>query len=224
MIYAPIPAQCCKKCNQWFPCTPDYFYIREAATGKLHRVCKPCYRSRRKRYYDTHQEQATAYTRSWVANNPERKKAADKAYRERSREQIRPVKHDWYIARRDRVKAKKKARYHANPEWHRAQSRQYHRTHKHVAKAAVARRRAREAAAQGQHTKEDVQRQYQAQKGKCYWCGKDVSNVYHLDHVIPLAKGGSNGPENLVIACPSCNLSKRDKLPHEWPGNGGKLL
>lgn len=44
-----------------------------------------------------------------------------------------------------------------------------------------------------------------------------------VDHVVPLVKGGSNGPDNLVIACSTCNLRKNDKLPHEWP-EGGRLL
>jgi 5-methylcytosine-specific restriction endonuclease McrA len=42
--------------------------------------------------------------------------------------------------------------------------------------------------------------------------------------VIPLDRGGSNGPENIVIACPECNHSKHNKLPHEWNGSGGRLL
>jgi 5-methylcytosine-specific restriction endonuclease McrA len=41
--------------------------------------------------------------------------------------------------------------------------------------------------------------------------------------VVPLSRGGSNGPENIVIACPTCNLAKKDKMPHEWP-EGGRLL
>lgn len=57
-----------------------------------------------------------------------------------------------------------------------------------------------------------------AQNGKCWWCGKDVGDTYHVDHLIPLARGGTNKPNNIVIACPFCNQSKHDKLPHEWCG------
>lgn len=34
-----------------------------------------------------------------------------------------------------------------------------------------------------------------------------------LDHVIPRAKGGGNGPDNLVLACFPCNQAKQDMLP-----------
>jgi len=80
--------------------------------------------------------------------------------------------------------------------------------------------------APGSHTIEDVKRQYDRQKGKCYYCGKKLGtgkNAYHVDHIIPLSRGGSNDISNLVIACPQCNVSKQDKLLHEWL-EGGRLL
>jgi uncharacterized protein (DUF433 family) len=61
------------------------------------------------------------------------------------------------------------------------------------------------------------------QKGRCYYCGKKIVGTFHVDHAIPLSRGGSNAPENLVAACIKCNLQKGAKLPHEWP-EGGRLL
>ncbi len=49
----------------------------------------------------------------------------------------------------------------------------------------------------------------------CKYCEKPLIE-YHIDHVIPLCKGGDNSKENLVIACPKCNLSKGGKLLSEW--------
>jgi 5-methylcytosine-specific restriction endonuclease McrA len=90
-------------------------------------------------------------------------------------------------------------------------------------RAAERRYRARKLNAAGTHTAADIQAQYKRQKGCCYYCGVKVGDTYHADHVIPLSRGGSNGPENIVIACPKCNLSKNDKLLSEWP-QGGRLL
>lgn len=70
----------------------------------------------------------------------------------------------------------------------------------------------------GEFTKEDILLQYRSQHGKCWWCTKRVGGKYHVDHVRPLARGGTNNPNNLVISCPDCNLAKNDKLPHEWIG------
>lgn len=78
--------------------------------------------------------------------------------------------------------------------------------------------RARRFNAPGSFTQEDVQLQYQSQKGLCWWCGKPLNRVYQADHLIALTRGGTNWPNNIVCACPSCNRSKGKKLPHEWNG------
>ena len=61
-------------------------------------------------------------------------------------------------------------------------------------------------------------------KGYCYWCGKRHQKDYHIDHYIPLSKGGSNTIENLVVACKSCNLKKHAKEPIAFANSIGKLL
>ena len=35
--------------------------------------------------------------------------------------------------------------------------------------------------------------------------------TFHIEHVIPQSKGGESTLENLVLACPGCNLRKADK-------------
>jgi 5-methylcytosine-specific restriction endonuclease McrA len=50
------------------------------------------------------------------------------------------------------------------------------------------------------------------QKNKCALCKIDVSSGYHLDHIMPLSKGGLHAVGNVQILCPSCNLRKAAKL------------
>lgn len=52
---------------------------------------------------------------------------------------------------------------------------------------------------------------------RCHYCGTDVG-PFEVDHVIPLSRGGTSDPGNLVVACRKCNQSKRDKTPAEWIG------
>jgi 5-methylcytosine-specific restriction endonuclease McrA len=55
-----------------------------------------------------------------------------------------------------------------------------------------------------------------APRMKCYLCGRDTKpGERHVDHVVPLNRGGPHVRSNLACACIPCNLSKRDKLPAE---------
>lgn len=47
----------------------------------------------------------------------------------------------------------------------------------------------------------------------CYLCGKICEpGEIHLDHVVPLARGGDHTADNLRVACAPCNLSKGARL------------
>ena len=47
----------------------------------------------------------------------------------------------------------------------------------------------------------------------CQYCGKRPPNtILHLDHIIPVSKGGTNQTENLITACIDCNLGKSNIL------------
>ncbi len=52
---------------------------------------------------------------------------------------------------------------------------------------------------------------------RCVYCATplDVHNAT-LDHVHPLARGGTHDPANVVAACGPCNRLKGDLLPQEF--------
>lgn len=55
---------------------------------------------------------------------------------------------------------------------------------------------------------------------KCLYCGKSAPSVMlHVDHVLAVAKGGTNDPANLVTACQDCNLGKSDVLLSKRPAS-----
>lgn len=49
----------------------------------------------------------------------------------------------------------------------------------------------------------------------CAYCG-DTLGPFEIDHIIPWALGGGHDPENLTVACRSCNRSKGSKPLEVW--------
>jgi len=73
-----------------------------------------------------------------------------------------------------------------------------------AAAAATRRKRVR-----GTYTAADVRRLYLVQNGRCRRCLRSLALFgYHVDHVVPIAKGGLNVAGNLQLLCPRCNLRK----------------
>ena len=61
----------------------------------------------------------------------------------------------------------------------------------------------------------------------CAYCQQSLLNTkWHIDHVIPVSRGGPDSHWNMVKCCQFCNLSKSNKLPSSdgWaPAIGTKV-
>lgn len=43
----------------------------------------------------------------------------------------------------------------------------------------------------------------------CQYCGAQAPDAaLHVDHIVPVVRGGGNDPENLIVACVRCNIGK----------------
>jgi len=63
-----------------------------------------------------------------------------------------------------------------------------------------------------------------AQNWKCPICTVSIKDKYHVDHVLPVAKGGKHVPLNIQLLCPDCNLRKSAKDPIDYMQSRGFLL
>lgn len=148
-------------------------------------------------------------------------KACRKEYRVQNREHLIAVAAKWNRDNPKRFAEHVRNSERKDPQKTADRQHLWYSTNKDKSRTKTLRRIARKRGAPGTHTAEDILRQYEKQGGKCAYCQCEVGQKYHVDHILALCNGGSNGPENLVITCPSCNSKKTSKLLYtEWvPSN-----
>jgi len=62
---------------------------------------------------------------------------------------------------------------------------------------------------EGRFTIADIRTLERKQRGLCACgCGRHLDLGYHIDHIVPRAKGGTHWPSNLQLLAPICNLRK----------------
>lgn len=148
-----------------------------------------------------HRGAINARRRERYCHSPEKERARARDWQRRNRAKHGAARARYYRNNRDRILARVLA---------------YFRDHPEVARSAARKRRRLKKQAPGSHTATDVLRQYQLQGGLCFWCGYALNGRYHVDHIIPLSRGGDDGPDNLVVACAGCNQRKHAKLPADF--------
>ena len=165
------------------------------------------------KYRATHAEEIAAAKKRCMAKKPtqyreamreyyyanwEQRRAAAKAWTEKNKDKKKATDRAWYEQNRDRVAANSRAWGKRNPDKRKA--------------IAVANRAARENAP-GVCTAAQLRSRVAFYGNRCAYCGGPYE---HLDHVIPVSRGGSNWPANLRPACAKCNGMKHSKKLQEW--------
>jgi 5-methylcytosine-specific restriction endonuclease McrA len=143
---------------------------------------------------EEHRVKALAATNKWRKNNLEKARELDRQYAAKRADQRRAYNREY--AKRNAEKLATKERN----------------------KRAIKLRNG------GRHTKEDIAEILLMQRGKCAYCRVKLGKKYHVDHIIPSVKGGSNGRENLQILCALCNHKKHARDPVEFAQSLGFLL
>lgn len=163
---------------------------------------------------------------SWRQCNKEKIAADYVLWRDANRESLNEYHRGWYAdnleqARAGSREASRKKRDKDPEGYARAALAFYHKKmedpefrelHSHRSKN----NRAKRMKADGSFTQGDVIRIHADQHHKCAICGVDTTNGFHIDHITPLSRGGSNWPANLQILCRRCNSSKGSKTMDEF--------
>jgi 5-methylcytosine-specific restriction endonuclease McrA len=171
--------------------------------------CKPCAKYYAAKWYQANRERSIEAAKSWQKANPERTKSTTAAYYAANSERKKAYSKAWGEANPERKKEKLTAWREANPE--------ARRIHEHN-------RRARKRENGGNLSKGLTKKLFKLQNGKCPCCQQPLGNDFNLDHIVPLALGGSNTDENIQLLRKQCNNQKSAKHPIDFMQSKGFLL
>jgi 5-methylcytosine-specific restriction endonuclease McrA len=200
-----------KRCPQCDTLKPRELFGRDSkAKDGLFCWCKPCAKAYSRAYYVQHAEQC--------------RRAALETHR-KNRARHRDYNRRWSAAHRERIRAHansahssvlRSLRHEKDPQRLRDRARTWQRQHHGYRLLQGTARYQRVRAAGPLYTMLDVNTLYIQQKGMCYYCGVSLEVGYHVDHKVPLSRGGTHARINLALACPLCNHRKWTRTETEF--------
>lgn len=160
-----------------------------------HSRCKVCRNIAKADWYAANSDKCRVSGAKWSAANKDKERLSDVKYRSANPEKVRAAVARWASA---------------NPEALRIKSQN---------------QRARKREVGGKLSKLLAERLFKLQRGMCACgCKQPLGSDYHMDHIIPLALGGTNEDNNIQLLRAKCNLQKSAKHPVDFMQQRGFLL
>lgn len=223
--------------------SPHYFTGEPCGNGHISkrrtrtRHCLACVRDAMVEYRNRHPEKSKMQEASYRAKNPnkrwQQRKNASVRWRKNNPEKVAETLRVWVKKNANHIKIKRRAAYEANKPYYYERSKAQREANpakarqavkdwelrnpekaKRIRRASGANRRARKALNGGHSTGRDIEALFLRYNNQCVVCPS--TKRLHVDHILAIARGGSNDPSNLQILCHACNISKGDKIFEEW--------
>jgi len=196
------------------PCKRGHIVERSTLGGG---VCVGCYtfhdqkrfsddpqkiRDKNKKWRDANPGKIARQQRRWKISNPDKRSAIQRRYYLKNKDSKLRYGKEWRLKNKDRIKE-------TSLIW---------RANNKDRKLIEWRNRdARKRGNGGNHTQQDILEILFMQDNKCAYyrhCGTEITKRnQNVDHIIPIAAGGSNDRSNIQILCRPCNLAKSAKDP-----------
>lgn len=193
----------CSKCKveQGLSC------FAKSGRGKngLRSDCKKCFR----RYEITNSEKIAARKKAFYIANKKTMNAIKKIYNEKNKEALAKRRIVYREENKEAIAYRQKI---------------YDKSPAGVASRKNTKYKRRSKERQGDVTTQQLLELEQSAK-VCYWCNCSLKKAkVHIDHYVPLSRGGEHTLSNLVVSCAICNRKKFAKSPYDFANSVGKLL
>ncbi len=162
--------------------------------------CKECDSKYGKDWYARNKESNKQRSLKWAKENKEKFKEYQKKWDEENKEVRRRYQAKWYQENKKKVSANQKTWWDKNPD-----KRKLYK-HKYYGKLRDQ---------LGEVSSDIIEKLRIEQDNLCYYCDKKLDS-WHLEHMVPVSRGGLHDDSNLCLSCPSCNLRKQTKTAEKF--------
>ena len=158
--------------------------------------CKTCKAQQDKQYRENNEISCKAYQNKYWTDNRAELYEKKKEYIVQNKVAHLTRQHTWYEKNKDAIKARTSQYKKDHPK----QYQMYNNRRLASKKNGIIE----------DFTIKDIIEKY---GDSCVYC---QSSFEHIDHYVPLSKGGSHTLDNVRPSCEQCNLEKSNKLPEEF--------
>ena len=210
----------CNKCNEEKEIV--YFPKRKDSPDGFRNSCKLCEKYRLDKYYSENKEILLKKNKFYREENKEYLSERSKQYYLENKDKILYRVSNYYEENKDNYKIKFKEYIKNNKEKLSNYRKEYYKTPKGILikKINHQKRRLQLRNIEGEYNANDILNLFESQNYKCIYCEGSLEssgkNKYHIDHIIPICRGGTNWISNIQLLCPHCNCSKHDKTHEEF--------
>lgn len=169
--------------------------------------CRSCISEQRRKKYKENPEQVRERNRKYKEENPEKVKETKRKERENNLERYQEYLRQYYQKNQEKLKERSRKHYEENIERHQECSRQWR-------KENIGKKRSYEAKRRSLEKSTATTDPWELQQITSFYA--NCPEGYHVDHIIPLAKGGHHKLSNLQHLEAKLNCGKGDKHPDDW--------
>ena len=218
----------CTKCGEEFPATSEFFNIQKRGKYGFQPKCKGCC----KQYRQANKIKINMRVKKWRESNKEKISVQRKKHRQANKVKINVRVKKYRRDNKEELSIKRKKYRQINKEKIIIQQREYQQINKEKISA-----RHKKYRKDNPDKVNNYIANYRAKKFSqiyiltetekdqielLYRKRQELGSGWHVDHIIPISKGGFHHPANLQIVTAQYNLQKHDKLDFRLPTGAEK--
>lgn len=203
----------------------DYHNDKTKKDGKTS-SCKECANIRAKEWGENNQDKVRKNKRAYYERNTSKVKESAQIWRIKNPESYRRSVRKYLSKNRFILRLRSRVKYWNNKEKELKKYAEYREKNRDLCNTRVRNsqkknplrlrlqnHKRRDRSGNGKISVKRIHELFVLQAGSCVYCNVELSS-YHVDHVKPLAKGGTHTDDNIQLLCPTCNRKKGSKYPY----------